>query len=109
MDRPPVSSRNTCHQILIAAGRPGLAAVDERGVLLQELFAVGWDICGSFTRPQNAARRVRNGLVAGSENSLLIRENTRNFADFDPASPIRRPKLPLYLVAYLANSLGNRT
>ena len=60
-----MSSRNTCHQILIAAGRPGLAAVDERGVLLQELFAVGWDICGSFTRPQNAARRVRNGLAAG--------------------------------------------
>ena len=52
-----MSSRNTCHQILIAAGRPGLAAVDERGVLLQELFAVGWDICGSFTRPQNAVRR----------------------------------------------------
>ena len=25
--------------------------------MLQELFAVGWDIRGSFTRPQNAARR----------------------------------------------------
>jgi len=52
---------------------------------------------------------VTSELVSGSENSLLIRENTGNFADFDPASPIRRPKLPLYLVAYLANSLGNRT
>ena len=59
-----MSSRNTCHQILIAAGRPGLAAVDERGVLLQELFAVGWDICGSFTRPQNAEGR-RAGTMAG--------------------------------------------
>jgi hypothetical protein len=32
--------------------------------LEQDRAAVGWDICGSFTRPQNAARRVRNGLPA---------------------------------------------
>ena len=62
MYRPPL---NTCPPNPDSRRPPRPGGRRRARGLLQELFAVGWDICGSFTRP-----KTRRGGAAKSHPSL---------------------------------------